>query len=1412
MRRLGSRPLLFGALGAIAFAAACAPDFDTTRSPPPRGTIGQELFGVVCDRVGAQALSEDLTGASFHGICHPDATGAYTSTVDQSLLPPASASAHDIDGNPVSIDVQNANRAHAVNRVQALARRRPDLIASFDATFPDIPVAAKDVGNPDPTKTCQPSPYDGGVDTMSNQLADMLSRFQVLYNDGTIPQSTESLARIFDAIKASPDAQTSFAHFEARQGYRPIELTLGAARPAIAYSGLRDLTNAAVALLSADSQPYNTSKLDSLGNRVPIPGPANPQFAQLIATAHDELGYSSADPVPATLAVTTDPAIGRTLLSRPRTDLEVLETLFYASDPAYGLGGAPQYIALRDPRGYAKVALVNGVIPAPFVDADNDGLADVDASGQFVTTDGNPAPSPFFAIGATYGTRDNCGRAIRSGTVVTTGDDGGGTGPIGDDDGSAPSFDATAPSDATASSEAAAPINDDAGTPAVTNPCGIVPDGALLYDYIDTSTVFAASLLRNLKPLAVPDATSQHNTLMYALAGSEVLFGKRDGTAASSKCYAPDPTNPSSCTDPTSLLNYDSFETDTSALIDLVYAIGQMLGDPTMDDTLAYVRRLFTNDLSDVARIAGDGLAMKAQANAHPEAKIPATSTFWDEMLDVTVQLEQEPGLLEDVLRSLGADGSQNLGQIFASYMQFDDRISYDNTASNRLNAPPINLSTGDGSDMRTPVDRTKPDTGFNRSGFLRFLSLIHDTDGVTACNKAGAIVIAQGIPLLGTANVCSGGLCSLGSDPFAECAVFKIENLAKFYLDSIVGKATLNFRSDFLKSGILGIGAATVQLVEQSSGIGYQDPQGNSANDTYGFWDDTTAKTFRPRPQWLNRLVFFDQANDTTAPTQQFLANLQGAHIASSVCPLVSPEPADPCVTSSDCKDATDISSDGLIHGLRDCTSQPNDWADVRGKDTIFVWEQFGFYNAITPLLNAFINHGREDLFIGLMETMYRHWADTLGSPDECTLSVDPTAKYQQCTKDGLVTYEPLLVNDFQGDIIPALHDLEASLTTQTIPHCTATDPTTNVCTAEQTYDGITVLANATQALVDPVQAKAIALTDRQGNVTGLRNDGTTNPQVTPIYLLTEALNNMDAAFANQVNPDPTDDRFAQWRLARSQLVDQFLTIDGTGEGSTFDNVATPKFVPTLIDVTRAQLFAQCPTTFTAPFTRCAWARDQFASELGNVMHGPTFAATMDVLDALRRDSNSRAQMGNLVQYLLDAASQNDALPNLLASTNDIIQVMKDDTNLVPFYQALASAFVPTQTNAQGQITQKSVVDANLALLGRISGRALDANGNEICSVELDPNQVLTLALANLVTPMTTPASGAQSGQPNQAPLQTIMDVIGDVNRADPSQTGEFAGTDYASIADEVSDFMLNPTNGLEQFYAIVRNGTVHE
>src|SRR3954468_12209023 len=70
-----STPLvsLIGLVGVAALAIltpACVDEFDTARNPPARGTVGEEMYGVICDRVGAQALREDLTGGSFRDLCH----------------------------------------------------------------------------------------------------------------------------------------------------------------------------------------------------------------------------------------------------------------------------------------------------------------------------------------------------------------------------------------------------------------------------------------------------------------------------------------------------------------------------------------------------------------------------------------------------------------------------------------------------------------------------------------------------------------------------------------------------------------------------------------------------------------------------------------------------------------------------------------------------------------------------------------------------------------------------------------------------------------------------------------------------------------------------------------------------------------------------------------------------------------------------------------------------------------------------------------------------------------------------------------------------------------------------------------------------------------------------------------------
>jgi hypothetical protein len=1341
-------PLALGALG-----TACNDTFDTSRTLPPRGTLGAELFGVVCDRAGGQSLHEDLTGASYAGICHAAADGSFTSTVDQTQLPPMVDGQVDLQGKPVPLKQQQSDRAYGVARMETLAKHRSDLIAALDFTMPDIQIAIKDLGNRDPTKSCG-TPAGGGEGRLHDELSNLLGRFQGLYNDGTIPQSTESIARVITAFKAATDAQAAWTHFDARSGYRPIDIALGASRPTIAYPNLRDFSNATLALLSADSQPYQLDpQVDASGNRVPVPGAAYPQLTQLMAVAHAELLNSTADAPLPLLTQATDPTTGATVLDRPRADLEFLQTLLYAQDPAFG-GGTSRYVVQRDPRGYAVVPLVGGKVPAPFVDADGDGLPDYDAtSGLFTTSTGQPAPSPFFAVGAPDAlARDDSSRALNA------------------------------------------------------------PGGALLYGYIDTSHTYSASLMRNLEPLVDPNAADSHETLMDLMAGAYVLWGTRDGANKTTKTYADGEK-----------VTFDSFETASSPIVDLLYAFGQILADPSTDTTFSFASTLVQKNPNDVARVVGDALYAKSLADKDATAKIPATSTLWDDMIDVAIQIDQEPGLLADVLRAMGDDATLPLSTSFSAYMANKDRISYDR---GHLNGPAYDFNTSSTAAPSTPVDRTKADSGANRSEMQRFLQAIHDTNGVTACNKQGAVVHAQGVPLLGTIDVPAGPANSIIAEgvlatqygsktTFNECEVFKIENLAAFYLDSMVGAASLYFRDDFLRNGLAGVGAASVGLIEQSSGLGYSSSNADMYNGadltTPGFWDTSASQTFRPKPGWLDRLVFFDIAGDSPTSagqnytTNHFLADLQGTQIGASVCPeRVIP---DPCATSSTCSDAPDIGTDKKIHGLRTCPS--GDWLFQRDQDATFVWEDFGFFNAITPLISAFslaknpttgqARH-REDLFIALMEALHEHWQSGQGTADECALTLNPKV---DCSKDGADSYEPLMAQIFSSDILPALHDLVKILEGISVPTCTATDPKTHLCTKPGTpLDGVTVLANAADALINPAHAKTLGLKDRKGAVTSLRNDGTTNAQVTPLYLVLETLNEIDAAFGAYAQANPQDTgRQAQWRSARSQLVDQFLGVSGENtKTQSFVDPSLTKILPVILGSVRAQLWAYCPPGAAS----CPWARTQLWTNASTTIGGPTFASAMDLNEAIRRDDGGRTETEKLLTYLVDSASSNDALAEMLATLDDMMQVMRDDANLVPFYHVMAAAAVASATDKDGNL-QRGVLDATTALLARVAGRAYDSGNNEICAKELDPNGVLNIALAKLVTPMTTGTTTTET------PLEIIVDTIADVNRAAPGASTKLLGADYANMGNELSEFLLDPQRGLEQFYQIVRNGTEH-
>ncbi|HEY8075027.1 MAG TPA: hypothetical protein VIF62_12980, partial [Labilithrix sp.] len=341
---------------------------------------------MVCDRVGAQALREDVTGASFHDVCHANADGQFADKVDRSQLLPLDPSALDVNGNPVTLDQQQANRDHRVARVESLARRRQDLIAAFDTAFANEPIATKDLANPDEAQSCNP-PADPAAATadLRTELADMTGRLTDLYDDDTIPSVTRSLTRVMTDVQNSPDAQAALARFDARRGYRPADAAMGVPRPALSYPRFPELANALLSLLSSDTDPLGLTLPPDAPKKKPadrvasdrVLGKAHAPLVSMLGIAQEELKTSKALPdLPALVAKPDARDSYLTALSRPRGNLELARTVLLASDPAFSIGD-PKWVVQRDLRGIARVTPdSSGKIPKPFLDMNGDELAD----------------------------------------------------------------------------------------------------------------------------------------------------------------------------------------------------------------------------------------------------------------------------------------------------------------------------------------------------------------------------------------------------------------------------------------------------------------------------------------------------------------------------------------------------------------------------------------------------------------------------------------------------------------------------------------------------------------------------------------------------------------------------------------------------------------------------------------------------------------------------------------------------------------------------------------------------------------------------------------------------------------------------------------------------------------------------
>ena len=675
------------------------------------------------------------------------------------------------------------------------------------------------------------------------------------------------------------------------------------------------------------------------------------------------------------------------------------------------------------------------------------------------------------------------------------------------------------------------------------------------------------------------------------------------------------------------------------------------------------------------------------------------------------------------------------------------------------INGSVKNLSVASSAWPALPVDRTKPDTGDNRSIFQHFAQMIAELDGVALCTKDGASAHIRGLPLLNTFELPLTGT-------YRECEVIKVDNLAHFYLQALVGnpKAAFNMRPPLMN---LGVAPGTVDMLQASTGI-------------LGFWMPADSTVLTPKPAFINRLAFFDVKSDSPTPgsgpnyiTNHFLVDLMPARIGTNLCEVR--DIPDPCATES-CH-GNDVRPDKMVRGLRNCRA--GEWLQDRHPKTVFALETGGLLESLVPLVKPFVDAGREDLFVRLMSIASKHWQSGAGTAQECR------ALGGSCAKTGLSSYEPLVGQMLQSDLVPALVALSIQADSTRVKQCSAMDAA-GKCTAVLGSDpsGLDLLADATRVLASPAEGTAHGLSDRRGNTAVTWKDGSRGAHLTPLNLLVDALVKIDASYKSAGADGAL--RQKSWREARSAWADNLLRTEGSAPSVRFSSTRFAPLVATSLRVVRGEAAAHCPKSFVAPFEKCAWLETELNNDLDETVAGPLVASAFDLIDATTQNAAAIAALSRMLASITDPAHLDDRVLPIAQSSLDALAASQD-TRAV-------RALLPVLTLALDPQAVPQPLDATIRLLGRVGLSPTDDNGARRCDLSIDPNRALPQALVKAMTPL---AAGAHKGT---TPLELLADAVADVNRASQESLPAPNEADYIAITAVLRNFLSSKENGISQ------------
>ena len=819
-----------------AWGGGCADGLPPDPSRDNGQNFGQKFFNVVCQRV------------------------AYTSSVqshEKSLLahqqnPSISVRPRDVSGSwyrlpcrygGTQLSKDGWTEAWANDpKVATMLQNREKLVQAINLIFPDSELS---------------------------DLQKYMVKILPLTDNDKFPNLIGKVALVLkNDLEKDTALHTSLVRLDRRVGYRPRTVCLGILREALQYDKLHPLLNTVLEFASEGGKGHEPMMklLDAVS------------FEMRTAKRVDDKSLPSP----------------RHQGSPDRTLLLGLDLLM-KQDSKLDTAAAPMLLVRRDWRGVARVRkdLTTGKLPAPFLDNNKDGLADINTYGDYLTQGSKVAPRPFVydkkkADAAPK--RDKLGRAVDA-------------------------------------------------------------QGKLMFDYIDLDTTLLAALSRD----AVAILDEKKDVAMELPLGMAALLGPRKSvTRAEGKLS----------------IKYNGFDTSKAPLLDLAHALFSTMRDPAADATLESVKLLMTKHESPFARLVKALLDVKEKGKKFPGAKLKEGSIIWDQAIVVLQRIAAKKGLLEDIIKALGDRRSRNLGVMIANYMKYRDVH-----VLGPANIKVVNKTNKKTAVFKTPVDRTKPDTGANRSIQQRLSHIINDTNGMQMCNKENACL---GIKLkLGPLTQ---DLCLY---KFKKCKLFRVDNGAYFYTQSIA-------RLRDVKGNLTSKPKATLKL--------------NLPKDVVDL-----LKTFNVDQSMILEMISGIKGMGEH-PTTEALNRLMFMPKYPVALDMLQKKPVDIDDHSLDTYHEGSLVSWEAVHPQFSCSAN----------------DPCRFFPAIRPVIQAFADHNSEGLFVDLISVFHRHYASTKSKTHQF---YSPTIK-NFAYGSAVVNWEPYLVEVLgSSDLMPALTALSAVL-----------------------------------------------------------------------------------------------------------------------------------------------------------------------------------------------------------------------------------------------------------------------------------------------------------------------------------------------------------------------------------------------